>query len=79
MYAYLLEIHNCRGSVYFSIRKIVAADDLRLKEWRYYQPFADEFSREEINYFRTYFNGYLEGLEIDPQTVSRTLPAESKL
>jgi hypothetical protein len=58
---YLLEVRNQRDSLYFPLRKIVDPEDKRLKEHLIHPPFADEFSREEINRFVAYLYGYLMG------------------
>lgn len=60
-FPYLLEVHICRDSLYFPIRRIVGPDDPRLGEHRIHQPFAAEFSLEEMNELIAYFYGYLCG------------------
>jgi hypothetical protein len=60
-YTYLLEVHTCRDSLYFPLRKVVPKDDPRLNNRYYYSPLAAEFSREDINTFLAYFYGYLLG------------------
>jgi hypothetical protein len=60
-HAYLLEVYSCKDSLYFALRKIVAANDPRLAEHRYHPPVADEFSRDEINHFIAYLHGYMLG------------------
>lgn len=60
-YAYLLDVHNIRDSLYFSFRKVVEVNDPRLKTRVIQQPFEDEFGKEDMRYFRCYFYGYLEG------------------
>ncbi len=59
--AYLLEVRNCRDSLYFPFRKLVAADDERLRMHAYHPPIAGEFSRDEMNRFMVHFYGYLQG------------------
>jgi hypothetical protein len=61
-FSYLLEIRNQRDSLCYPIRRIVAPEDRRLKEYRIHPPFADEFSREEINRFLVRLYGYLTGV-----------------
>lgn len=59
-FAYLLNMHDHRCNIEFDIYKLTppeAGYDPRL----YHEPFADEFSRNEIDYFITYFYGYLVG------------------
>ncbi len=58
---YLFEVRNCRDSLYFPLRKVVAADDDRLQQHSYYPPVPDEFSQDEINRFTVYLYGYLKG------------------
>ncbi len=60
-YPYLLEVRNIRESLYFSLRKLVDPDDNRLKEGFSHSPFEDEFSKEDIWFFMSYFYGYLLG------------------
>ncbi len=59
-FAYLLNVHDHRCNIEFDIYKIAppeAGYDPRL----YHEPFEDEFTRTEIDYFITYFYGYLVG------------------
>jgi hypothetical protein len=59
-FAYLLNVHDHRCSIEFDIYKLAppeAGYDPRL----YHEPFADEFSRAEIDHFIVYFYGYLVG------------------
>ena len=58
---YLLEVRNIRDSLYFTLRKMVASDDRRLKDHRIHPPFEDEFGQEDIRFFMCYFDGYLLG------------------
>jgi hypothetical protein len=59
--AYLLEVRNIRDSLCFTLRKMVDADDKRLKDGYIHPPFEDEFGKEEIRCFKSYFYGYLLG------------------
>ena len=59
--AYLFHVVNFRGRAEFRLRRLVDANDERLKNPIYYPPDADEFSREEISGFVRYFVGFLEG------------------
>jgi hypothetical protein len=61
-YAYLLDVNNCRDSHYFTLRKMVEPDDPRPTKNTIQPPFEDEFGKEEIRYFISYFEGYLLGL-----------------
>lgn len=57
---YLLDIYDFRGSLYFGIRKLLQFDD-SYNRGVSYPPFAEEFSRNEINNFVNYFYGYIKG------------------
>jgi hypothetical protein len=58
---YLMTISDHRGFVYFRLYKIVE-DGINFDEnSRIHKPFEDEFSREEINYFFSFFYGFLIG------------------
>jgi hypothetical protein len=81
-FAYLFEVHNCRDSLYYSVRKIVPENDPRLKEFTIRQPVETEFSRTEINRFTAYFHGYLRGYwesirEQPHESFVRIIPASS--
>jgi len=57
---YLLDIYDNRGSLYFGIRKQIQPHDsydLSLM----YQPFPEEFSRQDIQAFISYLYGYIQG------------------
>lgn len=60
-FAYLLDVRNIRDSLYFTLRKLVDPDDQRLKDGCIHPPFEDEFGKEDIRFFRSYFYGYLLG------------------
>ncbi len=60
-FAYLFRIGDYKGGLDYSIRKIVEPDDYRYDRSVIRQPFENEFSREEINYFIAYFYHYLLG------------------
>jgi hypothetical protein len=60
-FEYLLNIYNHRDSLYFGFYKILRPDESGYDTRSLYQPFADEFSRVEINQFIAYFYGYLLG------------------
>ncbi|MBD2183790.1 hypothetical protein [Aerosakkonema funiforme] len=57
---YLLNIYDHRGSVNFGIRKQLQPHD-SYDARVIHQPFPEEFSRQDINEFITYFYGYLQG------------------
>lgn len=57
---YLLDIYDHRGSLYFGIRKQLKPDD-SYDARIIHQPFPEEFSRQDINEFISYFYGYLQG------------------
>lgn len=58
---YLMRIYDHRGSVYFSLYRIIenGIDGYNTEKLR--EPFEFEFSREEINSFLSYFYNYLVG------------------
>ncbi|KAB8315663.1 hypothetical protein SD81_030330 [Tolypothrix campylonemoides VB511288] len=58
---YLMRIYDHRGTVYFSIYRILenGRDDYDTDKLR--EPFALEFSRQEINYFFSFLYGYITG------------------
>ena len=58
---YLFRFYNYRDSWYCGLRKVLDADDTGYDKHRMYQPFEDEFSRDEINYLIAYFYSYLFG------------------
>ena len=58
-FPYLLNVHNHRSMLEFSIRKVVA--DRTQADGVIRPPDEREFSRTEINYFIAFFYGYLEG------------------
>ncbi|KYC42350.1 hypothetical protein WA1_20485 [Scytonema hofmannii PCC 7110] len=58
---YLMQISDHRGSVYFRLNKIVENGVEDNENNKVYKPFEEEFSRIEINYFLSYFYGYLIG------------------
>jgi hypothetical protein len=60
-FAYLLNVRNIRDSLYFTLRKLVAPDDNRLKKGYIHPPFEDEFGKAEMRSFRRYLYGYLLG------------------
>lgn len=57
---YLLDIYDFRGSLYFGIRKLLQVHD-SYNRGMSYLPFAEGFSRNEINNFINYFYGYIQG------------------
>ena len=59
--SYLLVVAACKGSLEMRFRKVVPANDTRLKDPFCYPP-EEEFNEEEQTYFRVYFIGFLEGL-----------------
>lgn len=60
-YPYLLRINDYKGALEFNFYRVVARNDHRYDRSVYHEPFAEEFAREEINYFRSYLYGFLEG------------------
>ncbi|SRR5579883_1719527 len=58
---YLVDIYDNRGSINFSLYRIVEAEVEGYDNQILREPFELEFSRQEINYFISYFIGYLEG------------------
>jgi hypothetical protein len=52
---YLLEVYNNKDSIYYPLRKIVPADDERLKQHVYHPPVEAEFSRDQMNDFLLHF------------------------
>ncbi len=59
--SYLLVIATYKSSLEIRFRKVVSANDPRLKDPIYYPP-EEEFDEEEQTYFQFYFIGFLEGL-----------------
>ncbi|OIO92787.1 MAG: hypothetical protein AUK03_09295 [Anaerolineae bacterium CG2_30_64_16] len=59
-FAYLLNVHDHRCNIEFDIYKI-APPKAGYDTQCYHEPFEDEFARTEIDYFITYFYGYLIG------------------
>jgi hypothetical protein len=60
-FAYAVHIYDMKGGLELYFRKLLEPDDKRFDRMVMQQPFADEFSREEINQFITFFYGYLSG------------------
>ncbi|MBE9209464.1 hypothetical protein IQ244_23795 [Nostoc sp. LEGE 06077] len=58
---YLMDIYDNRGTLYFSIYRVLESDVEGYDHQMAREPFELEFSRQEINYFISYFYGYLEG------------------
>lgn len=58
---YLIDIYDNRGTLYISFYKILDAEVEGYDTQILREPFEIEFSRQEINYFISYFYGYLEG------------------
>jgi len=58
---YLMRIYDHRGSVYFSLYRVLenGVEDYDPQIVR--EPFELEFSRQEINYFLNFFYGYMAG------------------
>lgn len=67
---YQLTIRNLKSSLDFPLRRFVDPDDKRLQSHTYFAPFADEFSRGEINHLILWLHGYLEGY-------AETIPEDS--
>ncbi|WP_427159801.1 hypothetical protein ACQFX9_28085 [Aliinostoc sp. HNIBRCY26] len=70
---YLLDIYDNRGTLYFSFYRILEADVEGYDTQILREPFELEFSRQEINYFISYFNGYTEGYF---KTIEPLIPSE---
>ncbi|WP_373525502.1 hypothetical protein [Nostoc sp.] len=58
---YLIDIYDNRGTLYISFYRILDAEVEGYDTQILREPFEIEFSRQEINYFISYFYGYLEG------------------
>ncbi len=58
---YLLNVLNLRSTLEFSLHKLLRPEAQGFDTQRLYQPFAEEFSRAEINQFIAFFYGYLRG------------------
>ncbi|MUG97149.1 hypothetical protein F7734_34400 [Scytonema sp. UIC 10036] len=58
---YLMNIYDRRGSVYFSLYRIIENSIYGYETQRLREPFELEFSRQEINCFLSYFYSYLFG------------------
>lgn len=60
-YGYALHIVDIKGGVNYLLYKLLDKDDQRFDRRVIQKPFADEFSRAEINHFIAFMTGYLEG------------------
>lgn len=60
-FSYLLNIYNFRSMLCFSLRRFLSSTDDRRNKYVVHPPFANEFSRKEINAFIAGFYGYLIG------------------
>jgi hypothetical protein len=60
-YGYALHIVDIKGGVNYRLYKLLADDDERFDRNVIQPPFADEWSRAEINHFIVFKTGYLEG------------------
>ena len=58
---YLLQTYDLRGSLQFSLYRVLENGTAEYDINRIQEPFELEFSREEINEFISYFYGYLIG------------------
>ncbi|MFN6564780.1 MAG: hypothetical protein RMY28_033980 [Nostoc sp. ChiSLP01] len=58
---YLMDIYDNRGTLYFSLYRILEVEIEGYDREILREPFKLEFSRREINNFISYFYGYLEG------------------
>ncbi len=58
---YLMSIYDHRGSVYFSLYRILENSLYGYETQTLREPFEVEFSRQEINCFLSYFYDYLAG------------------
>ncbi|NOT63891.1 MAG: hypothetical protein HOP19_27065, partial [Acidobacteria bacterium] len=52
---------DIKGGVNYRLYKLLDDDDQRFDRRVIQRPFAEEFSRAEINHFVTFMHGYLEG------------------
>ena len=59
---YLMIVQDIRGSLYFSSRRVVLADDPRIQQHLLHEPFPHELDREELNRLTATMTGFLEGL-----------------
>ena len=58
---YLMVISDHRGTVYYRMYRIIENSIEGYDTQRSREPFELEFSRQEINYFLSYFHGYISG------------------
>ena len=59
---YLLNFTDLKGGVTYIIKKILPPGDLKKYDRDvYHEPFEDEFSRQEMQYFMTWFTFFLVG------------------
>ncbi|NDJ21703.1 hypothetical protein GS682_08640 [Nostoc sp. B(2019)] len=70
---YLVDIYDNRGSINFSLYRILEAEVEGYDNKILREPFELEFSRQEINYFISYFYGYIEGCF---QSIGFLMPSE---
>lgn len=61
VYGYALHIVDIKGGVNYRLYKLLDRDDKRFDRMVIQPPFAEEFSRAEINHFIAFMTGYLEG------------------
>jgi len=58
---YLMIVQDIRGSLYFTSRRMVSADDPRIQQHFLHEPFAEEFHRKELNRLTATMMGFLKG------------------
>ena len=61
IFGYALHIVDIKGNVNYRLYKLLDKDDKRFDRRVIHAPFAEEFSRAEINHFIAFMTGYLEG------------------
>lgn len=61
VFGYALHIVDIKGNVNYRLYKLLDKDDQRFDNRVIQAPFAEEFSRAEINHFIAYMTGYLKG------------------
>jgi hypothetical protein len=75
--SYLFVVATYKSSLEMRFRKVVPANDPRLKEPIYYPPEL-EFNEEEQTYFQVYFIGFLEGL-FESMSAIRSIETKNKI
>ncbi len=60
-YPYLLCVRDHKGSLEFTLRRVVDEEEKQYNRDVYHKPFAEEFPREEINQLIIHLYGFLQG------------------